>query len=121
MLKQTDIFIILAILLFSTGCTGKNPVSISDCVSIKNEANKDNCLARLVEISAINDTSKNIEACSRITDTELMDLCLFKISQDSWRIMPADTLRSLCSNISSGPLRNSCNDITGRPHLQAIR
>ncbi len=121
MLKQTSVLAVFVILLLSVGCKEKIPACLSDCENIKSEQKRDNCFARLVEISDLNDTSKSIESCSRITDTELRDLCLFKVSQDSWRNMPADTLRSLCSNISSGPLRNSCKDITGRPHLQAIR
>lgn len=121
MLKQASVFAIFVILLLSAGCKEKLPANLSDCENIKNEQKRDNCFVNLIEISAMNDTSKSIEACRMITDTELMDLCLFKVSQDSWRTMPADTLRDLCSNISSEPLRNSCNDIQGRPHLQVIR
>jgi len=121
MLKQTSVLVVFIILLLSVGCKEKIPASLSDCENIKSEQKRDNCFARLVEISDLNDTSKNIEACSRITDTELRDLCLFKVSQDNWRSMPADTLVGLCYNISSEPLRNSCENILQRPHLQLIR
>lgn len=121
MLRKIEIFIVLLIVFFSTGCFDRKMNNISDCENIKNEFKSDKCFVSLIENIPSDNTDLKIEICDKIIDVEIRDVCFFKIVKDGWRVMSSDNLINLCGNIISDPLRKSCEDIEGRPHLQAIR
>ena len=121
MLNQIKILIILVVIFLNIGCSENKFTDIPDCERIKDESKRDNCFAGLVQNTTPNNTKLNIDVCSRIVDTEIRDLCFFKVAKDGWRFMSYDTLDELCNSVSNEPLKDSCQDIGDRPHLQAIR
>lgn len=121
MLKQVRILIILAILFLNIGCVERKFTNISDCEHIKSELKKDRCFANLMGDVPLNNTELRVKICDKIVNTEIRDMCIFEVARDGWRSMPFGILIDLCNNLSSNPLRESCNSINTRPHLQAIR
>lgn len=121
MLKQVEILVILIIFFLNVGCSERKFISISDCEHVTSESKRDRCFVNLIGNIPLNDTELRVKICDKIVNTEIRDICTFKVAQEGWKSIPLGTLTDLCNNISSNPLRESCNNIQIRLHLQTIR
>jgi len=114
--KNTFIFII--ILVFISGCSGKqelNPDSVSYCKEFKTKDVQQKCLISYAKkVNPVNE-EESISACKSIEDPLSKDICLFEVFRESTSFNP-----NFCIEIHNPQLQFKCLRIIERPHLKQL-
>lgn len=122
-ISRHKLIIILIILLLNLGCSEQKFTNTSNCEDINNEPKRDKCFANLILTIPSDSIDLRADICSKITDTEMRDLCFFKVIREGLNVIPPENitdLNALCQNIESETLREYIDKMTKRPHLEKI-
>lgn len=119
--RHISLLVLFVILLLNIGCSGYGQGNVSDCEQLKDVVKRDRCFIKLTEGISSNNSYLKIKNCEKITDTETKDICYFKVIRDGWRYIHTGDIESLCGNISSITLKESCDTFHNRPHMSVIR